>query len=82
MRHFIPKRRCPTQAQLCRGRRRATPTEACPSRLIRDRVAEQADAVDFDLDHVAGLHPERRIALGAHASRCPCHDHVADLKAA
>jgi hypothetical protein len=30
--------------------------------LVRDRVAQGSNAIGFDLDHIAGFQPDRRIA--------------------
>src|SRR5262249_35037986 len=52
-----------------------TPAKGCALRLVHDRAAQRADAGDLDLEHVAGLHPERRIAAVAHAlGRAGCND--------
>ena len=45
--------------------------------LVHDAVAQRADAGNLDFEHVAGLHPERRIATMADALRCAGGDDVA-----
>src|SRR5690606_12467124 len=49
-------------------------------RLIDDAIRQLSDAVDFDLDDVPGLHPQRRIASRADAARRPGSDHVSGLE--
>ena len=59
---------------------RAVTTSRAISRLVGDAVAQQADAVDLHLDDIAGLHPQRRGALGADAARGAGDDDVAGLE--
>src|SRR5690606_2303003 len=60
--------------------RRAPRAASTSFRLIRNRVLELADAVDLDLDRVAGPHPQRRLAAGADPARRAGRDHVARLE--
>ena len=46
-------------------------------RLLDDGVGEQADAFDFDLAEVAGLHEDLRVAGEAYAAGCAGDDDVA-----
>src|SRR3954468_19090137 len=48
-----------------------------PGLTVGDRILENADLVDLDLDLVAGLHPERGGAPRAHAARRAGDQHVA-----
>src|SRR5690606_31436129 len=48
--------------------------------LIDDGVAQHADARDVDLDDVAALEPERRLAARADAARRARHEHVAGVE--
>src|SRR5262244_1527737 len=45
--------------------------------LIHHAAAQGADAGDFDLEHIAGLHPYRRIAAVADALGRAGRNHVA-----
>src|SRR5438874_12152550 len=47
---------------------------------VGDRVLEDADLVDLDLDLVAGLHPDRRVAARAGAAGRAGDEHVARLE--
>src|SRR5215469_2495284 len=51
-----------------------------PSGFVDDAVAQRADARDLDLEYIAGLHPERRIAAVADAFRRAGRDHIARRK--
>src|SRR5262249_46072500 len=48
--------------------------------LIHHAVAQRADAGNLDLEHVAGLHPQRRIAAMTDPFRRAGGDHVARRK--
>src|SRR5258706_167137 len=76
--------RCSASASasiIARKRRDSSSRMACLilsiGSAIGDGVLEDADLVDLDLDPVARLHPERRVAPGADAAGCPGHQHVA-----
>src|SRR5262249_45365725 len=49
-------------------------------RLLGNRIAQHADALDLDLAHVAGAHPQRRFARMADARRRAHGDDVAGLE--
>src|SRR5689334_14344706 len=47
-----------------RRRSEQLPSMDFSPRLVLDRIAQHAEPLDLDLDDVAGLHPERRVAPG------------------
>src|SRR5690242_3640295 len=49
-------------------------------RLVDDRIAQDGELLDLDLDDIAGLHPERWSALGAHAAGRAADDDVTGLE--
>ena len=50
------------------------------SDLVLDRIAQDSDSGNLDLDHVAFLHPERRRAIGADPAGSAGDDDVAGRK--
>src|SRR5882672_5332145 len=68
---------------LIRERSAFAKNRVCPHLIflaIGDRVLEDADLVDLDLDLVAGLHPDRRVAARADAAGRAGDEHVARLQ--
>src|SRR5690606_24702834 len=70
----------PTNASSAPSTRPRDAAASTSVRLIDDRILELADAVDLDLDPVAGPDPQRRLASRAHAARRAGRDDVARLE--
>src|SRR5262245_53179365 len=83
----VLERKAPSVASVATRKRvpprvRRTADASAPRRpraggLIRDRVTENAQIGDLDLDRIAGLHPKRRLAARADTAGRSGDDHVA-----